>query len=523
MEETQETKKSQNDKTECKYRTVFNHGVIMRDGTRLATITHIPLDEMKRDTIIVRNPYNAIGFFSLIKMMAQGLPFTFNYVVQDVRGRYNSDGIFNPFNETDDTIDTLNWIADQSWSNGRVHFFGPSYLGWVALQAIAHQDKTKAKIASVFVSMTFSNLIDNAILTDGVFNLHHGYPWSILMSGRVQGSLEHLNTPFPEAYDIALSEGVTHQGYPSDLWNMIFDIDYLGSLTIRYCKNKNFSTKATFVASYYDTVCRGTINAFEEVMQIGGVQPNLIIGPWDHNGYINSLDSVGTFKIPNAKANAFQDFANHLSICNDVKTRNEQSIKVYVLRKDEWYEFNNWPLPTTPCEIEFPLDSFQRSIEANYNNPIQTAGGPVWDNHLVKGLSPGPYDQRGVNNRKDVLRIYTDVFQENVVIMGEVKVKVISAASKPSSHITAKLNLVDEEGAEYIINNGICVIEEAREMKERVINLDFTSFEITAGEKLMIELSWSSFPQFEKPRHGQDYVLEFDSKQSPVLCLRILQ
>jgi len=344
-----------------------------------------------------------------------------------------------------------------------------------------------------------------------------------MMSGRVQGSLENLNTPFPDAYNTALSHGVGHQGYPSDLWEMLDDIDYLDSLTIKYAKSKDFSTKVTFVASYYDIVCRGSLKAFEKVMQVGGVPPNLIIGPWGHNGYINSLDSVGTFKITNAQANAIQDFAKHLSISDNTRARNEQSIKVYVLRKDEWYEFDQWPLPTLSFEIKFPFDSMQRSIVATYDNPIETAGGCVWDNHLAKGLNSGPYDQREVNNRGDVLRFYSDVFKENIVIMGDVKVKVRSAASVSGSHITAKLNLVDEEGVEYIINNGIRIIEETNEMESREINLNFASFEIKSGEKLMIEISWSSFPQYERPRHGQDYILEFDSKYPLVLSLRTFQ
>ncbi len=521
MERKHNQKEGQN--ATVAYRTEFNLGVMTRDGIRLATITHIPIDGMARDTIIIRNPYNATGFFGLVKMMAQSLPITLNYVVQDVRGRYNSDGKFNPFNEANDSIDTLDWITEQPWSNGKVHFFGPSYLGWIGLQAVTQCKKTNATIESVFTPMTFSDLTNNTILTDGVLNLHHAYPWSIMMSGRIQGSLENMNTPFPEAYDLALSHGVSSQGYPSDLWDLLSDFEYLDSLKLNFIKDTNFSTKVTFIASYYDNVCRASIDAFEKVSDIGGIQPNLIIGPWGHNGYINSLDSIGTFKITNAQANVINDLIKHLQISADPVVKKEQSIKVYVLRKDEWYEFNQWPLPTTSLEIEFPFDSTQRRIIANYDDPVRTTGGPVWTNHLVEGLHPGPYDQRVVNNRADVLRFYSEPFREDTTIMGNVIVKVISSGSISGSHITAKLNLVDEEGAEYIINNGIHIIEEANEMKERDINLGFTSFETRTGEKLMIEISWSNYPQYEKPRHGKDYTLQFESNQKLVLSLQILQ
>src|SRR5262249_13822427 len=58
------------------------------------------------------------------------------FVIQDVRGRGDSDGVFYPLvNEAADGFDTLAWVGKQPWSNGRVGMIGSSYLGWVQVYA----------------------------------------------------------------------------------------------------------------------------------------------------------------------------------------------------------------------------------------------------------------------------------------------------------------------------------------------------------------------------------------------------
>ena len=70
--------------------------------------------------------------------------------IQDVRGRSASEGDFLPcYHEVEDGDDTLNWLAGQEWSNGRVGMIGGSYLGyvqWCAAVSYTHLDVYKRQL-----------------------------------------------------------------------------------------------------------------------------------------------------------------------------------------------------------------------------------------------------------------------------------------------------------------------------------------------------------------------------------------
>src|SRR6202521_939378 len=106
----------------------------MRDGVRLSANVFLPSEHARVPAILVRTPYG------------KGLDITPNYqafvehgyavVVEDVRGRYESEGAFQPLRqEPADGDDTLNWIARQSWSDGKIGMIGGSYRGIVQWKA----------------------------------------------------------------------------------------------------------------------------------------------------------------------------------------------------------------------------------------------------------------------------------------------------------------------------------------------------------------------------------------------------
>ena len=83
--------------------------------------------------ILVRTPYTrttAQHFNAGQSWASRG----YAYIVQDVRGRGDSEGDFNPLEqETNDGFDAQSWIAGQPWSNGKVGTMGGSYLGWTQM------------------------------------------------------------------------------------------------------------------------------------------------------------------------------------------------------------------------------------------------------------------------------------------------------------------------------------------------------------------------------------------------------
>ena len=112
----------------------------MRDATRLAADVIRPAAGGAVPAVIVRTPYDRRTPASRsLQVNALGLAEAgYAVVVQDVRGRFASGGDFEPFvNEQADGVDTIEWVAQQRWCNGRVAMAGISYLGFCQLAAAA--------------------------------------------------------------------------------------------------------------------------------------------------------------------------------------------------------------------------------------------------------------------------------------------------------------------------------------------------------------------------------------------------
>lgn len=100
--------------------------VPMRDGVKLATDIARPVRDVRFPVILSRTPYG--------KKLGGGAGMVRGGVavaVQDVRGRYASEGEFYPFiHDPNDGYDTIEWLAKQPWCNGDVFMAGGSYVGF---------------------------------------------------------------------------------------------------------------------------------------------------------------------------------------------------------------------------------------------------------------------------------------------------------------------------------------------------------------------------------------------------------
>src|SRR5437899_7659481 len=108
----------------------------MRDGVELSSDIWLPDGEGKYPLILMRTPYLKTMLLEFPRLARFFAEKGYAFAVQDVRGRGDSDGKFNyQFQEANDGYDTVEWMAAQPWSNGRVCMMGPSYLGEVQWRA----------------------------------------------------------------------------------------------------------------------------------------------------------------------------------------------------------------------------------------------------------------------------------------------------------------------------------------------------------------------------------------------------
>lgn len=131
-----------------------NVPVVMRDGVTLRADVMLPTESGKFPVLVYRTPYGKDAAQQEYTTFKHAVEHGYAVVIQDVRGRYQSDGDFRPYeNEGRDGYDTIEWSATQPWSNGAVGTFGLSYPGAVQwLAAVQGPPHLKAMVPA----MTFS-------------------------------------------------------------------------------------------------------------------------------------------------------------------------------------------------------------------------------------------------------------------------------------------------------------------------------------------------------------------------------
>ncbi|MHA2187067.1 MAG: CocE/NonD family hydrolase, partial [Candidatus Thorarchaeota archaeon] len=357
----------------------FSLPVEMRDGTKLSTILFVPAKSDKCTTVLIRTPYSAKGYLGAVDALRKIGSYTI--VLQDTRGRYDSEGDFTPFKEREDTLDTISWIKQQSWSNGRIMVMGPSYLGYVALQVL---DDEGDSIDSIFAPMTFSRPYDGLVYRNEVLHLHWALPWSIMTSTRVQTSLARVNGTWPESFTGDLPEKVKALGWPEHVWQQFLAQKKTNDWMKDSVKiSKPLKTRVCLIGGWFDFMLGATFSTFEDVMSAGGQPPDLILGPWGHNGYLQSLPGLGDFDFgKEGKANASADFTE---LVKRSMTGASQYIRAYILRKDEWITLNSWPPSDDVVESktlhldggftlnpEPPISDSEFDIPVDPSNPVPT-------------------------------------------------------------------------------------------------------------------------------------------------------
>ena len=155
-----------------------NVAVPMRDGTILYADIYRPEGPGPYPVLLQRTPYDKTMPLSLHMLD----PLTaakrgYAVVIQDTRGRYTSEGEFYAFrDDIHDGYDTVEWVASQPWSLGKVGMYGSSYVGatqWQAAKACPPH------LAAIVPRVTASNYHDGWTYQGGAFALGFNVSWTL--------------------------------------------------------------------------------------------------------------------------------------------------------------------------------------------------------------------------------------------------------------------------------------------------------------------------------------------------------
>lgn len=477
---------------------VTNHYMVpMRDGVNLATDIYISKTSTQpHGAILIRTPYNKNQLLLLGMILAQNHWPT---VIQDMRGRYASGGVDTVFrNDQTDGPDTLAWIANQTWSNGKIATFGASALG---ITQYLTAGANPPQLACQYIQVATPNLYKHAIFPGGEFRKNMVEEW---LKG--QGSEALLMLP----------EILAHENYTMDYWaNLSLDDNW-----------QDVNAPAIHIGGWYDIFTQGTIDGFLGYQHQGGPgavgKSKLIIGPWTHGG--SKITKQGELKYPSNSIDNFSQIlfwqmVDEYTMNGPTDFDNWPAITYYVMGDvddanapgNEWRTANDWPIPNTerPWYLQvngslqktIPVDTNQFTYIYNPTNPVPTSGG----GNLM--IPAGPYDQSSVENRSDVLIFTSPILEQPYEATGPIKARLYVSSNCSDTDFTVKLTDVYPDGRSMLITDGILRMRNRNgtdhwelmtpgTIYQIEVDLWSTSYIWNTGHRIRIDISSSNYPRY---------------------------
>ena len=523
--------------------------VRMRDGVTLYADIYRPVDEGRYPVIVSMTCYSTERFPSAYATGVYLARRGYVYVYPDVRGRHESEGVWEPFfNEARDGYDTIAWAAKQPWSNGKVAMQGGSYLGqnqWRTAEA------APPSLVTIFPSVASTSIYHDWITLNGGWRLSFNFGWgpirqeSRIMQNESVHAVEGLRAmswtemqkhlPLNTMQQLAgrkarfYDDWLAHPDY-DDYWKPLSVEEHFAEIKI----------PAHTFGGWFDIFLQGSLRGYIGMSQKGGSDvarrgSHMVVGPWGHG----STQKFGDIDFgPTA----------HVEI-NQLETRwydywlkgiqngldKEPPVKLFVMGRNEWVYENEYPLARTDYRPMYFSSGGRANTDRgdgrltwqkpggastpdgfSYDpaNPVPSLGG----NNCCGSPTPtGPRDQRPIEGRQDVLVYTSEPLSEPMEVTGPVKVVLYASSDAPDTDFVAKLVDVRPDGTPYNMAEGIVraryrdslskpTLMKPGEVYRFEIDMVGTSVEFQKGHRIRVHVTSSHFPQFDRnPNTGATF------------------
>jgi putative CocE/NonD family hydrolase len=509
----------------------------MRDGVSLRATVLRPSERGRFPTLVYRTPYGASAAVRGDSIFTRAVARGYAVVVQDVRGRYRSDGRFDPYRqEGKDGYDTIEWAAAQPWSSGDVGTFGLSYPGAVQwLAAVESPPHLKAMVPA----MTFSRpdnfwyaggLLDLSWLSWIWFNIapdeRRRYDLAGPRTGREAraswdslGPLLLARRPTTNVSEIAgvapwYLEWLAHP--PTDAWWQWAD------LRGRYAKT---SAAVLNISGWHDEAYgpEGAVTNFLGLLAARAAERDprtfLVLGPWEHGA--SAIDDRSAAAASGERvfgAAAGLDYSELVLRFLDRYVRglkngvdSEPRVKAFVMGDNRWRTADRWPLPgATPMRFSLGRTPDGRGTLASVTPPSGSWSIPSDPLHPIVDPFDGAYgahDYRALATRADVMSFDSAPFPHDTEVVGRVEVQLTVSADVPDIDVYARLFDVAPDGTAWnLMSPGLEVtrLSERRgatplrpnEPTTVTVGHHLTGNLFRAGHRLRVVVMPSFFPHF---------------------------
>src|SRR5579863_589406 len=532
-------------KSEAKVVLKKNVPVSMRDGVILRGDVMLPAEDGKFPVLVYRTPYGKDDAQREYTTFKHAVERGYAVVIQDVRGRYQSDGIFRPYeNEGHDGYDTIEWSARQPWSNGMVGTFGLSYpaaVQWLA--AVQGPPHLKAMVPA----MTFSTP-QNFFYAGGTWDMSW-IEW--IWDNIAWDTRAKTNLPGPHTYEESLAAW-GHEGAKMLDSLPLLDVKPLQQVAPYYfdwlrhppedpwwdwseLRGKYSHTHAAVLnlSAWYDDNYGpegATTNYAGLLKSRSGDQDartHLLLGPWVHGVDNTEKTQSGEREFGPTAAIDYDDvvlrWMDHYLKGVDNGVDREKPVRYFVMGLNQWRDADQWP-PVTKEIKEFlapkTLDpkadgaSFGRLQTTPFDNQdsfsefISDPASPVVNSYDASGA----HDYRKLSDRSDVLTFDSAPLQSDTEVTGPITADIFVSCDCRDFDLWARLLDVSPDGTAFnLMSPGLDVLRVSyRDLKRghqllspaRIYELKLTNL-ITSnaflqGHRIRLQISASFTPNFSR-------------------------
>ena len=520
----------------------------MRDGTVLRADVYRPSRPGPYPVLLYRTPYDKRSGNRVARTLASR---GYLVVVQDIRGRYSSEGqyfwMFQDNSETFDGLDgydTVEWAASLPGSDGQVGTWGHSYPSWCIWRLAGERPP---HLAAIFYGGMSAGIRD---LTFGVFETGRRLQWTYNMA--VDARRRAGDKWGPKSRNEADAQWVEVERFKW-IWHLpVGEIpdDVFSTLTPplrRFMGEQNKELWAfrdihhlVDVPSYgltgwYDRLV-GTIDQYTGMVSNGPArlrgEHRLHIGPWGHD-ISNMVPKQGPLDFG---PEATSTYSGQILRWYDYRFKgvddgigSEPPVKLFVMGEDRWRFEQQWPLERTRF-TDFFLHSGGSANTVQGDGTLSTdepgrerpdefdydPRDPVMS-LMDLGAQAAPRDQSPLDGRNDVLVYQTPPLDQDIEVTGPVLLKLWASSSAPDTDFTAKLIDVRPDGLAVNLTYGIVraryrdgydnpSLIEPGTPYEYTIRLNPTGMLFRRGHRIRLDVSSSDFPNFDRNHNtGADF------------------
>lgn len=513
----------------------------MPDGVRLATDVYLPPDATEGiSTLLIRLPYGKGDFEGALWWVGAFTPLGYAVVVQDLRGRYGSEGVFAPYaHVVDDGAATLDWIAAQPWSDGKVATAGCSALGEVQpMQAKSRNPHLRALIAEGSGGAIGSGGASHGyfgLFEGGIPNLAAAYGWFSEAGGKTPDHMQPAGVDPAQVIDQLPSGTLVsrHRDDPTDYEDFLANFEdpaywrTLGYLT----DDDRFAAPALHVNSWHDIAIRGT---FEEadlmrrnaVTDDARAHQHVLVGPGLHCAFdapflTGEVGDLAVKKDAKLDFNAiYRAWLDHW--LRDGPMPDLAQYTYFVVGANRWDRAETWP-PADVTPIRWylgdggalssdPTAPGAASYRYDPSDPTPSIGGPICCTGGL-ALREGPLDQRPNDARADILGFRSAPLDAPLTIVGDIRAEIAFSSDAPDTDLVAVLTDIAPDGTMLTIQQGALRLRYRDgfdapaplvpgETVKAAVAFAPIAYEVAKGHRIGLHLSSASFPRLERNMNG---------------------